>query len=269
MAPDVSAPCLHTPDDPQAARVYRAALWHLRERGLPFLVGGTYALEYHADIVRDTKDLDLFVRRADWSRVQDALAAAEFDVTLTYSHWLGKARHEEWSIDLIFAGGNALVEVDDGWLSRGIPAVILDVPVHLVSAEDMIWSKSFVMERERFDGADVVHILRKSGQSLDWSRLIARYGSHAPVLLAHLILFQYVYPGHRDQVPAWVMQTLTDLAARPLPFAESLCRGTLISREQYLIDVHEWGYRDARELPLGRMTPQQLKEWTDAIDQSD
>jgi hypothetical protein len=40
----------------------------------------------------------------------------------------------------------------------------------------------------------------------------------------------------------------------------------LISREQFLIDVQDWGYHDAREVPVGRMTAQQIEEWTAAID---
>jgi hypothetical protein len=31
------------------------------------------------------------------------------------------------------------------------------------------------------------------------------------------------------------------------------------------VDVNDWGYLDAREMPLGRMTPQQIQEWTTAI----
>ena len=33
-----------------------------------------------------------------------------------------------------------------------------------------------------------------------------------------------------------------------------LCRGTLLSRSQYLTDVYEWGYQDARLAPHGRMS---------------
>ena len=36
----------------------------LNESGVPFLVGGAYALAKHAGIERHTKDLDIFVRRA-------------------------------------------------------------------------------------------------------------------------------------------------------------------------------------------------------------
>ncbi len=256
---------LHAPDDVRAAEIYRSIIWNLREAGIPYLVGGTYALEHHAGLVRATKDLDLFVRRADWSRITETLAPLGVRCELVFSHWLGKAYEDNYFVDMIFAGGNGLVEVDDDWLSHGVPSVVLDVPVHLAPAEEMIWSKSFVMERERFDGGDVTHILRKSGPAIDWVRLLRRYGPHAPILLAHLLMFQFVYPGHRANVPDWVMEELWRRSRAEERLPPNLCRGTLISREQYLIDVTDWGYLDAREMPLGRMTPQQIDEWTQAI----
>ena len=255
---------MHAPDDVRAAELYRSVLWHLREAGIPYLVGGTYALEHHAGLRRDTKDLDLFVRRADWRRIEDTLAPEGLTCELVFSHWLGKAKNEDHFVDLIFAGGNGLVEVDDEWLRHGVPSVILDVPVHLVAAEEMIWSKAFVMERERFDGGDVLHVLRLSGRGIDWDRLLHRFGSTAAVLLSHLVLFQFVYPDERNVIPDWVMQELWAQARKAEPPGK-LCRGTLVSREQYLVDVTEWGYHDAREMPHGRMTSQQIQEWNDAI----
>jgi hypothetical protein len=256
---------LHAPDDVRAAEVYRSIIWNLREAGIPYLVGGTYALEHYAGLVRETKDLDLFIRRADWSRIEETLAPLGIRCELMFSHWLGKAHENSHFVDLIFAGGNGLVEVDDDWLRHGVPSVVLEVPVHLAPAEEMIWSKAFVMERERYDGADVTHILRKSGPALDWVRLLRRFGSHAPVLLSHLLLFQFVYPDHRHQVPAWVMEELWRRARAEEHLPAHLCRGTLISREQYLVDIQEWGYLDARQMPLGRMTPHQIQAWTEAI----
>jgi hypothetical protein len=252
-------------DEVGAAEVYRSLLWHLRQAGIPYLVGGTYALEHHADLVRATKDLDLFLRRADWSRVRDALTSHGIRTELVFTHWLGKAISEPYFVDLIFAGGNGLVEVDDDWLAHGVPSLILDVPVHLVAAEEMIWSKAFVMERERFDGGDIAHILRFSGASLDWGRLLRRFGQQSPVLLAHLVLFQFIYPTHRHQVPDWVMDELWHSARTAQAPTAKVCRGTLVSREQYLSDIVDWGYLDARMMPFGRMTPQQVAEWTAAI----
>ena len=86
--------------------------------------------------------------------------------------------------------------------------------VRLSPAEEMIWSKAFIQERERFDGADVLHLLRETGPSLDWPRLLMRFGDHWRVLLSHLILFGFVYPDKRQNVPAWVMDELIAAAER-------------------------------------------------------
>ena len=216
--------------------------------------------------IRDTKDLDLFVRRADWSRIVEALAAQGIACELVFSHWLGKARGNGHFVDLIFAGGNGFVEVDDEWLAHGVPSVVLDVPVHLVPAEEMIWSKAYVMERERFDGADVLHILRKSAPELDWFRLLRRFDAHPAVLLSHLVMFEFVFPGDRHKLPAWVLDELWQRTRVVEPLPPRLCRGTLISREQYLVDIEERADHDAREMPYGRMTPQQIRVWTAAIE---
>jgi hypothetical protein len=48
---------------------------------------------------------------------------------------------------------------------------------------------------------------------------------------------------------------------------EKVCYGTIISRQQYLKDIHEWGYRDARLQPRGNMTPDEIAHWTAGIAQ--
>ena len=57
------------------------------------------------------------------------------------------------------------------------------------------------MERERFDGADVTHLLRARGHVIDWPRLIARYGDYRLVLAAHLLLFRFAYSDARSADP--------------------------------------------------------------------
>jgi hypothetical protein len=53
------------------------------------------------------------------------------------------------------------------------------------------------------------------------------------------------------------------------PPSERLCRGPIVSREQYLTDIERWGYADARLLPHGRMKADDIRLWTDAITQPD
>jgi hypothetical protein len=132
----------------------------------------------------------------------------------------------------------------------------------------MVWSKGYIMERERYDGADVAHIIRACGAELDWSRLLRRFGRDWPVLLTHLILFGYIYPAERKQIPAWVMHKLVRRLSeehKSGDAAERVCRGTLLSREQYLPDIRRWKYKDPRLSPLGKMSQEAVAHWTAAI----
>jgi hypothetical protein len=44
-----------------------------------------------------------------------------------------------------------------------------------------------------------------------------------------------------------------------------LCQGTLVSREQHLVDLRERAYADARVPPFGRVASEQIAPWADAI----
>jgi hypothetical protein len=133
----------------------------------------------------------------------------------------------------------------------------------------MIWSKVFVMDRGRYDGADIAHLFRACGHRLNWRRLLARFDRHWRVLLSHLIMFGFVYPGERDGVPEWVMHELIGRVQRECDSANrpegSLCQGTLLSPTEYQIDVEEWGCRDPRLPPYGRLTPEQIEQWTEGV----
>jgi hypothetical protein len=249
--------------DAEALELYQGVLAALSSSDIPFLVGGAYALCHHTGIVRHTKDLDVFVRPADAARCLDLLAEAGYHTEMIYSHWLGKVFSSDNFVDVIFSSGNGRCPVDEDWFAHARTAVVLGRSVPLCPPEEMLWQKAFVMERERFDGADVNHLLRTCGRRLDWQRLLDRFGDNYPVLLSHLILFRFVYPGEQDAVPCYVLRSLTERLfqdERPSNFA--LCRGPLLSRQQYLMDVEVWDYRDPRLPPWGRMTPEQITHWT-------
>lgn len=270
--PEVEAPsCGPGPGelDPATREFYRRALVTLSGAHVAFLIGGAYALERYTGIARHTKDLDVFVRRRDCGRVLRALAGAGCRTEVTFPHWLAKAYCGDDFVDVIFSSGNGVAEVDDVWFEHAVPDEIFGVPVRLSPAEEMIWSKAFVMERERYDGADVAHLIHARGQQLDWPRLLSRFGSRWRVLLSHLILFGFVYPSERDRVPSWVVRELqgrleTDLAEAPP--TERACRGPELSRAQYRMDINSWGYRDTRRPPEGTMTREDIATWTAAIE---
>ena len=262
---DTEAALLTTPEK---AELYRTALDMLNRSGVPYMVGGTYAFQYYAGIARNTKDFDIFVRPRDVHRVLDVLERTGFKTEMAYTHWLAKAQHADRFIDVIFSSGNAVAEVDDEWFAHAVDEEVLGAPVRLCPAEEMIWSKALIMERERYDGADVAHLFRHCSGLLNWERLVRRFGPNWRVLLSHLVLFGFIYPGERALIPSAVIKDLLNrlLAELDVPTRDSkVCQGTLLSRAQYLVDIDEWGYEDARATPRGAMTEEQIAVWTAAI----
>src|SRR5262249_28329380 len=148
--------------------------------------------------------------------------------------------------------------VDEQWLRRAAVSEVLDRQALIVPAEEMIWQKAFIQERERFDGADIHHLLRCKGAQLDWDHLLARFGDrYWEILLVHLITFRFASPSDKDQVPEAVMRELIRRLERKeaQPAArERICRGTMLSRQQYLPETNVEGYRDAREIEVERWT---------------
>src|SRR5687768_17860662 len=98
---------------PDHAALYRGALESIRAEGIEMLVGGAYALRQYAGVIRDTKDLDVFVRPKDVSRTLAALEKAGFSTEVPYPHWFAKGFAEDRLIDVILCSGNDLCTVDD------------------------------------------------------------------------------------------------------------------------------------------------------------
>jgi hypothetical protein len=242
---------------------YREALRLLKKAGIDVLIGGAFGLWKYTDVRRPTKDLDLFLRPNDLPSALHTLEVAGYRTEITASHWLGKATHKDFLIDFIVGMANGLSQVDDSWFRYAVKDLCFGMPVKFLSPEDMIWSKAFVMARERFDGADIAHLLHARGRQLDWNRLVRRSAGHEAVLLSHLLLFRHIYPGDKSAVPVRVMQRLWKTAIRQWKrdqqYAE-LCRGPLFSRDQYAIDIGRRGFHDARLLPYGSLTPRQVLE---------
>jgi hypothetical protein len=229
------------------ARAYAIQL--LSDAGIPFLVGGAYAFAHYTGIYRDTKDLDLFIRKVDADRALELLAQNEWRTESNVHGWLHKAFWDDYLVDIIFASGNGLTIVDDGWFEHAVCAQLLGCACKVPPAEEIFWSKAFVLERERYDGHELTHLLVKAGANFDWPRLLKRFDRYWEVLLSHLMLFRFAYPADRAIVPEWLMQELLSRASGSVQegdWERKLCRGRLLSHVQYQVDLNEWGYEDGR-----------------------
>ena len=233
--------------------IYKRALRALNEAGVPYVVAGAYAIYEHTGIYRQTKDLDLFCSPEHLVDAMRTLRAEGFVTRLEQPHWLAKALDGEYFIDIIFGMGNGLALIDQDWYEHSRPAILAATQVRVAPPEELIWHRLFISERHRHDMADIAHLILCVGHAMDWRRLLVKTGENWPLLLSQLLMFRYVYPGYRDQVPQWVMAELMeraqDAAREHSDEGEQhdLTRGTMISRFSFAIDVNEWGFRDIRE----------------------
>jgi hypothetical protein len=259
-------------DDPnlnEAAEFYRDSMQLLQRERVPFLVGGAFAMALYTGIARNTKDFDLFVKAADVDLTLETFQRHGYRTEKTHPHWLAKALRGEDLIDIIYRGGNGLCEVDDSWFARAPTQEVLGISAKICAPEEIIWMKSYIMERERYDGADVAHVIKSVGDKLDWRRLIDRYGPNWRVLYAHLVLYGFIYPAERSQTPQWVMEELAArlaLETKQHDGSEKICYGSILSRQQYLTDIGPWGYKDARLTPLGNLSKDDIAHWTAGIE---
>jgi hypothetical protein len=234
------------PLPPEAENLYREVLLAMNEHTIPYAVAGAFALQKYTGIWRLTKDLDLFMKAEDVPKALEYLGEHGFRCETLDPVWLAKAHRGDYFVDLISGMSNAVIVVDDSWMQRTLPAIIAGVETRIISAEDLIGSKLFVIRRERFDGADIAHLIYRTRGRLDWERILELVCEHWEILLWALILFRYVYPRHTDYVPAPLWQDLLSryMHAVQHPDPKAPFRGSLVDDNIFSIDVKDWGLED-------------------------
>ncbi len=252
-------------ENPTREAFYGKVMYLLQQKGFNFVVGGTRAMAVHIPhFRRSTKDLDLFLLKEDALRALEVLKAEGYHTNLKFPHWLGKVYGpEDACIDIIFASGNGFSNVDKMWFEHARSGIICGVPCQISPPEEMIWSKGFLMERERCDFTDVLLLIDHFGQDLDWERVAHRFGQRWRVLFALLILYTESFPGRFHKIPEiiWEATMLLVTQWRGQPGSD-LNYGTLLSRAQ-LNTIP--GVIDARLQPIGSLTPADIQRWTDDI----
>jgi len=226
--------------------LYREVLELLNRRKIPYAVSGAFALQQHTGIWRVTKDLDLFLTTESANAALASLREEGFHCEICDPVWLAKAHREDFFVDLITGMSNAAILVDASWIARARPAIVVGVPTRVLAPEELMASKLFVTRRERFDGADITHVIYGSQGELDWQRILNLIGEHWQMLYWALALYAYVYPAHTDYVPNSLWRELNSrfLTAVAAPARNSRFRGSLIDDKMYAIDTNEWRLDD-------------------------
>jgi len=231
---------------PEATSLYSEVLDAMNEHGVPYAVAGAFAMQKYTGIWRLTKDLDLFMKAEDIPAVLDHLAKLDFRCETLDPVWLSKAHRGEYFVDLISGMSNAVIVVDDSWMRRAIPAIIAGVPSRIISVEDLLASKLFVVRRERFDGADIAHIIYRMRGNIAWDRVLELAGEHWEIVLLALVLFRYTYPAQTHFVPPALWQDLIGRYMHEVqhPDPKARFRGSLVDDNMFSIDIKDWGLDD-------------------------
>jgi hypothetical protein len=234
---------------PEQKKLFRDALRLMNDNRIPYVVSGAFALHEHTGIWRQTKDLDLFLPHSEVHRALEIAETAGFGVVIKDPVWLAKITANGYFVDLISGMSNAVIKVDQSWVDRAVHSEVLGIGTRVLAAEELLASKIFVVRRERFDGADVAHIIYATRDMLDWKRVLEIVGDHWEMLLWSLIFYRYIYPRHANEVPRWVWHELLARFERDLvdPKLDAPFRGSLIDENMFAIDVKEWGLENEIE----------------------
>lgn len=223
------------------------------EHKLPFMIGGTYAFREYTGIERPTKDIDIVVAEEDYPHILKTLAENGYKTKLheIARNWLAKVYDEHgFFTDIMYGERNGLYKVDQSWFDHAREGEVLGRIVKLVPVEEMIRSKAYIQSRDRYDGADVIHLMLTQGKTLNWRFLIQKMDPHWEILMAHILNFLFVYPSERKFIPRWVMNYLMDKIRERLshpPTKDRITRGLLLSPE-YEVGVAKWGFQPIRTL---------------------
>lgn len=237
----------------EANNFYKHILRLLDKQHIPFMVGGTYAFTAYTDIFRPTKDMDIFSTPEVYPSILKIANKAGFLTELLDERWIAKIHEKNFTTDIIFAEKNGLNKVNQSWFAHSPTGSVLGYTVKLMPLEEMILSKSFIQNHNRYDGPDVIHLILRRGTMIDWHLLLTLMDPYWEVLFAHLINFSFVYPTNRNIIPKWVMETMTDRLKLLLSEPEThdrVTRGLLFSME-YKVSIEQWGYQDISRQKVG------------------
>ncbi len=190
---------------------YLRAIREFRKRDMRFAFGGAFAVATYTGKWRDTKDMDVYIRPHDREQAMAALTAAGmhdyFDRREYDRSWIYRAYRAGVIVDAIWSMANHRTEVDDDWLERGPLVEFGPEMVRVVPPEELIWSKLYVLQRDRSDWPDVLNIIHAAGPDLDWHRLAARLDDDLLLLDGVLAVYRWLCPRQAERLPSWLSRS--------------------------------------------------------------
>ena len=226
---------------------YLDALKLLNKSKIPFMLAGTLAVRVYTGIDRETKDMDIFVKPSDYPKVLSFFAESGYKTGVEDERWLAKVHKNRAYFDVIWNLQNAQTHVSDDWFTHSQSGELFGLKVRVLPPTELIFAKSFVQDRLKYDGSDIAHIILLKHKDVDWKRLLNYMEQYWEVLLFHILNFRFIYPSEREEIPKWLLDELIlrlqNQINAPTP-KNKICRGRLFSLKDYYIDVSKLGFGD-------------------------
>jgi hypothetical protein len=196
--------------------VYKPVLKHAHDAHLRFALGGGLAFSFYSRMWRNTKDMDLFVLPRDREiaiGILNQLGFSDyFDQTQYDRSWIYRGFRDGVIVDIIWQMANHRAEVDERWLDG--PRLDIDgMPLRAIPAEELIFAKLYVMQRERCDWPDLLNLLFARGAEVDWNHVRHRLGDDLPLLAGLLHVFAWLCPERAAQLPMAARALIGDAVA--------------------------------------------------------
>jgi hypothetical protein len=225
-------------------RIYQQVIEEAQKRGIPFALGGAFAIATYTGYWRNTKDLDLYVLPEYRERMIQVLT----DVGLTDYYdenpydrwWIYRGHGGDTIVDIIWAMANHRSQIDELWMS-GPEVVLHGYALKALPAEAMLWDKLYIMQRDRCDWPDVLNLLYAAGREIRWEYILRRMGADAALLAGVLSVFAWLAPGLARELPEWLWGKLR--IAPPLPAAVEIDQARVS-----LLDRRPWFGADRKKL---------------------
>lgn len=197
---------------PEHWKSYKCVLDRATREKVPFALGGGLAVGIYTGVGRYTKDLDLYIlpEHREWAIEMMGQCGLEdyFDVRSYNREWIYRAFAGDVIVDSIWAMANRRAEVDEGWLTRGPVIRMFGQEFRAIPPEELIWSKLYVLQRDRCDWPDILNLICATGPNLDWNHLISRVAEDLPLVKGLVSVFSWISPERARQLPVWVWNSL-------------------------------------------------------------
>jgi len=192
--------------------LYAQALSALNERGVPYMLGGAFAVHHYTNLWRDTHDIDIYITPETLDQATDALRSAGFhdlgEQALGDRDWIYHAGRESVIVDVIWRFANLANYVSDDWFARAPRGRFLGIDVAFLPLEELIWIKVFIINRHRCDWPDVLRLIRARCEAVNWDRLLDLLGEHWLLLAAVVDVFDWQHADSTACIPDHIREEL-------------------------------------------------------------